>query len=146
MTVPPSMVYIVTYEQLFICTYANPNTYEDIVKTVSPGYPVRTMNDSSPGQTAVSAESAQAIAELFRALGDPGRIRIISALVDGRKNVGELAIASELSESAVSHHLRGLRLMRLVRTEKVGRHVYYTMDDDHVFEIFRCGLDHVKHS
>lgn len=140
------MVYIVTYEQLFICTYANPNTYEDIVKTVSPGYPVRTMNDSSPGQTAVSAESAQAIAELFRALGDPGRIRIISALVDGRKNVGELATAAELSESAVSHHLRGLRLMRLVRTEKVGRHVYYTMDDDHVFEIFRCGLDHVKHS
>ncbi len=103
------------------------------------------MDTETPGTAAVSADSARDLAELFRALADPGRIRIVGALADGRKNVGELAAAADLSESAVSHHLRGLRLMRLVRTEKEGRHVYYTMDDEHVFEIFRCGLDHVHH-
>ena len=103
------------------------------------------MSKHPPEETGVSLDTAQSIAELFRTLGDPGRIRIVGALCGGRRNVGELAAAAELSESAVSHHLRNLRLMRLVRTEKIGRHVYYTMDDEHVFEIFRCGLDHVSH-
>lgn len=104
------------------------------------------MNDSPTRKNAMSPETAHELAELFRALGDPGRIRIVGALAGGRKNVGELANLVQLSESAVSHHLRGLRLMRLVRAEKIGRHVYYTMDDEHVFEIFRCGLDHVEHA
>jgi ArsR family transcriptional regulator len=85
------------------------------------------------------------IAELFSTLGDASRIRIIAALTEGELNVSALAGEVEISESAVSHHLRHLRQMRLVRTRKAGRHVYYTLDDKHVSDLFRCGLEHVLH-
>jgi len=85
------------------------------------------------------------IAELFRALGDTSRIQIVAALTYGDLNVGELAEIVEISHSAVSHHLRHLRQMKLVRTRKEGRRVYYSLDDDHVRELFRCGLEHAQH-
>jgi DNA-binding transcriptional ArsR family regulator len=50
-----------------------------------------------------------------------------------------------MTESAVSHQLRGLRQLRLVRGRKAGRQVYYTLDDDHVARLYRLGLDHVEH-
>ena len=85
------------------------------------------------------------MAELFRALGDASRVRIIAALAVGELNVGALAGAVGISESAVSHHLRGLRQMRLVRFRRDGRQVFYALDDDHVITLFRQGLDHVEH-
>jgi len=60
-------------------------------------------------------------------------------------NVGPLAEAVGISESAVSHHLRGLRQMRMVRARKVGREVFYRLDDDHILDLFKRGLDHVLH-
>jgi DNA-binding transcriptional ArsR family regulator len=89
--------------------------------------------------------SAAQVAELFRALGDTSRVQIIAALAQGETNVGVLAEMVQVSESAVSHHLRHLRQMKLVRTRKVGRYVYYALDDDHVNDLFRCGLEHVLH-
>jgi DNA-binding transcriptional ArsR family regulator len=89
--------------------------------------------------------SAAQVAELFRALGDASRVQIIAALAQGETNVGVLAEMVQVSESAVSHHLRHLRQMKLVRTRKVGRYVYYALDDDHVNDLFRCGLEHVLH-
>ena len=59
--------------------------------------------------------------------------------------VGRLAELVGISESAVSHHLRHVRQMRLVRTRKEGRLVFYALDDEHVADLFRCGLDHVQH-
>jgi DNA-binding transcriptional ArsR family regulator len=50
-----------------------------------------------------------------------------------------------MSESAVSHQLRGLRQLRLVRARKKGRQVYYALDDDHIAKLYRLGLDHVEH-
>jgi len=50
-----------------------------------------------------------------------------------------------ISESAISHHLRGLRHMRLVRSRKVGRQVFYALDDDHIADLYNRGLDHVQH-
>jgi len=85
------------------------------------------------------------LADLFSALSDPTRLRIISILLDGEMNVGEIASRLEMTESAVSHQLRGLRLMRLVRSRKDGRQVYYALDDDHVAKLYRLGLDHVEH-
>jgi DNA-binding transcriptional ArsR family regulator len=85
------------------------------------------------------------LADLFSALSDPTRLRIISVLLEGERNVGDLAAQLEMSESAVSHQLRGLRHMRLVRSRKNGRQVYYTLDDDHVAKLYRLGLDHVEH-
>jgi ArsR family transcriptional regulator, lead/cadmium/zinc/bismuth-responsive transcriptional repressor len=85
------------------------------------------------------------LAELFSALSDPTRLRIISVLLDGEKNVGDIAAHLELTESAVSHQLRGLRQLRLLRSRKNGRQVYYALDDDHVARLYRLGLDHVEH-
>jgi DNA-binding transcriptional ArsR family regulator len=85
------------------------------------------------------------LAELFSALSDPTRLRIISVLLEGEMNVGEIAAKLEMTESAVSHQLRGLRQMRIVRNRKDGRQVYYVLDDDHVVKLYRMGLDHVQH-
>lgn len=85
------------------------------------------------------------LADLFSALSDPTRLRIISVLLDGEMNVGEIAAQLGMTESAVSHQLRGLRHMRLVRGRKNGRQVYYALDDDHVSKLYLMGLDHVAH-
>ena len=90
--------------------------------------------------------TTQRVAELFRALGDPGRVRILAALSQGELHVGALAEVVTLSESAVSHHLRGLRQLRIVRTRKEGRRVYYCIDDDHIADLFQRGLDHILHT
>ena len=60
-------------------------------------------------------------------------------------NVSALAAAVGISESAISHHMRGLRQMRLVRARKAGRQVFYRLDDDHILDLFERGLDHVLH-
>ncbi len=85
------------------------------------------------------------LADLFSALSDPTRLRIISVLLDGEMNVGDIASRLAMTESAVSHQLRGLRQMRLVRSRKDGRQVYYALDDDHVAKLYSLGLDHVEH-
>lgn len=85
------------------------------------------------------------LAELFSALSDASRIRLISLLMDGEKSVSALAQELGMTDSAVSHQLRGLRHMRLVRARKSGRQVFYSLDDDHVSRLFTLGLDHVQH-
>ena len=85
------------------------------------------------------------LADLFSALSDPTRLRIISLLLEGEQNVGQLAAQLEMSESAVSHQLRSLRFMHLVRGRKEGRQVFYQLDDEHVAVLYRLGLDHVQH-
>jgi DNA-binding transcriptional ArsR family regulator len=89
--------------------------------------------------------TAGQVAELFQAFSDTSRVRIIAALVGRELNVGTLAEVVGISESAVSHHMRGLRQMRLVRARKDGRQVFYSLDDDHVAALFNQGLDHVRH-
>lgn len=85
------------------------------------------------------------LAELFSSLSDASRIRIIAQLMDGEMSVRALADGLGMTESAVSHQLRGLRQMHLVRARKSGRQVFYSIDDDHVSRLFTLGLDHVQH-
>jgi ArsR family transcriptional regulator len=85
------------------------------------------------------------LAELFSALSDASRVRIISLLMEGEMSVRSLAEGLTMTESAVSHQLRGLRQMHLVRARKSGRQVFYSLDDDHVSHLFSLGLDHVQH-
>jgi DNA-binding transcriptional ArsR family regulator len=85
------------------------------------------------------------LAELFSALSDASRIRIISNLLEKEMSVSALATKLKMTESAVSHQLRGLRQMRLVRARKQGRQAFYRLDDDHVARLFHMGLDHVEH-
>ena len=86
------------------------------------------------------------LAELFSSLSDASRVRIISTLLETEMSVGVLAERLHMSESAVSHQLRGLRQMRLIRGRKNGRQVFYALDDDHVVKLYRMGLDHVEHA
>jgi len=85
------------------------------------------------------------LAELFSALSDASRVRIISNLIEGEMSVSALAKGLKMTESAVSHQLRGLRQMHLVRARKTGRQVFYSLDDDHVARLFSLGLDHIQH-
>ena len=85
------------------------------------------------------------LANLFSALSDPTRLRIIELLLDCEQSVGAIAEKLGLSESAVSHQLRGLRLGRIVRARKQGRQVFYCLDDEHMAELFRLGLQHMEH-
>ena len=85
------------------------------------------------------------LADLFSALSDSTRLRIISVLLEGEMNVGDIASQLAMTESAVSHQLRGLRHMKLVRSRKEGRQVFYALADDHVTKLYRMGLDHVEH-
>ena len=85
------------------------------------------------------------LAELFSALSDASRIRIIALLIEGEMSVSALAQDLNMTESAVSHQLRGLRQMHLVRARKAGRQVFYSLDDDHVTRLFSLGLEHVQH-
>jgi len=91
----------------------------------------------------LTPEQAELLAEMFRALSDPSRVRIIAALLDGEKNVSTLTDIVGISESAVSHQLRTLRQLRLVRAQKRGREVFYKLDDEHVTALFLKGLEHV---
>jgi len=85
------------------------------------------------------------IANLFSALSDPTRLRIIDLLLDCELSVGSIAEQLGMTESAVSHQLRGLRLQRIVRARKQGRQVFYCLDDEHIAELFRLGLKHMEH-
>lgn len=91
-------------------------------------------------------ETVQALAETFRVLGDPTRVRILDALGHSELCVCDLASLVGISESAVSHQLRLLRGMRLVRGRRAGRLVYYALDDHHIGELLRQALTHVQHA
>ena len=88
--------------------------------------------------------SVVALAETFKVLGDTTRVRILDALARAELCVCDIARLLVLSESAVSHQLRLLRGMRLVRPRRAGRMVYYTLDDRHIVGLFAQGLEHVQ--
>lgn len=85
------------------------------------------------------------LAELFSALGDPTRLRILTALRDGDMCVCDLTAVLGMTSSAVSHQLRLLRNLRLVRFRKAGRVVYYHLDDEHVLNLLAQAEDHTRH-
>ena len=88
--------------------------------------------------------TASDVAEIFRALSDTSRIKLMARLVGGETNVGALAAAAGISESAVSHHMRHLRQLRMVRARKEGRQVFYTLYDRHIIDLFLRGVTHVR--
>lgn len=96
--------------------------------------------------TLIGSEAAASLAETFKVLGDLTRVRMLDALSRSELCVGELASLLELTESAVSHQLRLLRNMRLVRSRRAGRMIFYMLDDEHIVRLFRQGLDHVEES
>ena len=92
----------------------------------------------------LSAELAELVATNFRALSDPTRVRILHALSLGELRNRDLADVLGLTESAVSHQMKDLRLMKLVTAERHGRTVRYRLNDSHVRHIFEDALKHVQ--
>ncbi len=89
--------------------------------------------------------TAAHVAELFRAFSDTSRVRILFALTTQEINVNALATMVGISESAISHHLRSLRQMRLVEARRDGKEVYYRIEDEHIIALFGQGVSHVQH-
>lgn len=85
------------------------------------------------------------LAEIFKALADPTRVRMLHALSHAELCVGDLASVLEMTESAVSHQLRLLRSLRVVRARRDGKQVYYALDDEHVARLFQISLEHLGH-
>jgi len=88
--------------------------------------------------------TAAHVAELFRAFSDTSRVRILFALTTQEMNVNALAELVGISDSAVSHHLRSLRQMRLVQARRDGKEVYYRIEDEHIIALFGQGVSHVQ--
>lgn len=93
----------------------------------------------------ISEETSVVLAEFFKVLGDSTRIKILYALSVNEMCVCDISKLLNMSQSAVSHQLRVLRTARLVKYRKEGKVVYYSLDDEHVENVFRQGLDHIGH-
>jgi DNA-binding transcriptional ArsR family regulator len=106
-------------------------------------HPSHVDSDEWLQQAPLSSEKAQRMAEFIGFLADPNRLRILSILAKQEMCVGDLAVAVGMNESAVSHQLRTLRAIRLVSSRKQGRHVFYRLQDDHVFNFYQAVVEHL---
>jgi ArsR family transcriptional regulator, lead/cadmium/zinc/bismuth-responsive transcriptional repressor len=84
------------------------------------------------------------VAELFRSFSDTSRVRILYAIMEQEMNTSRLAELVGLTESAVSHHLRGLRQQHLVNAHRVGKEVFYQVVDEHIIALFQQGVKHIQ--
>jgi DNA-binding transcriptional ArsR family regulator len=95
-------------------------------------------------QWALASADLSRLSLIFKALGDPTRLGIVMALVKNEMCVCDIAAALKLSESAVSHQLRRLRELSLVKNRREGPVLYYSLDDSHVTELLQVGLEHIR--
>jgi len=84
------------------------------------------------------------VAELFKTMGDPTRLAILCHLLAGEQMVGELTMKFEMTQSAISHQLRLLRNLHLVRTRRVGRNIFYSLADQHVGDLINLAVIHAQ--
>ena len=94
--------------------------------------------------TLPNKETIEQIAELFKAFADPTRVQILSHLLRQELCVGDIAEAVSLSQSAVSHQLRSLKQIHLIKYRRDGKNILYSLADDHVRTILEMGLEHVQ--
>jgi DNA-binding transcriptional ArsR family regulator len=95
-------------------------------------------------QEAIPDHDLDRLALTYKVLGDPTRLRIVMALWGGEMCVCDLSAFCGLSESAVSHQLRRLKDLALVKKRRDGQVLYYSLDDDHVTDLLNIGLEHVR--
>ena len=92
----------------------------------------------------LSSDDARDIARFFQVLADPTRVRMVKALADAEWCVSDLTPALGMDQPAVSHQLKYLRELGLVRWKKAGRHVYYTLSDTHLRDILVSSIAHLE--
>lgn len=97
---------------------------------------------ASARRAASGERAVQQVTDIFRALGDPTRLRIVEALTRHELCVCDLALVVKASQSTVSHSLRSLRQMRLVKYRREGKIAYYSLDDDHIAALLQLTFEH----
>lgn len=90
-------------------------------------------------------QTQERIADLFKGFADVTRVQILTLLLDGEMCVNDIAQAVELTQSAISHQLRLLKQMHLIKYRRDGKNILYSLADDHVQTIIQMGLEHVEH-
>jgi ArsR family transcriptional regulator, lead/cadmium/zinc/bismuth-responsive transcriptional repressor len=94
----------------------------------------------------LTEEVTTQLAETFKSMADPTRVRMLHALSHKELCVGDIAAVLGMTESAVSHQLRLLRSLRIVRARREGKLMFYALDDEHVTRLFQLTLDHLGHT
>lgn len=94
---------------------------------------------------AMDKTKQERIAELFKGFADVTRIQILTLLLEGEMCVNDIAQAVELTQSAISHQLRLLKQMHLIKYRREGKNILYSLADDHVQTIIQMGLEHIEH-
>lgn len=92
-----------------------------------------------------SEENLYDFVEMLKALGDTSRLRIVHVLMNGELCVTDISEQTGLGQSLVSHHLSILKAVRLVKPRREGKNIYYSIDDEHVKDMFVQGMNHVSH-
>lgn len=95
--------------------------------------------------TGLDEETLFVVSQTFKALGDPTRIRILHLLFQREYSVNDIAESLGLKQSAVSHQLRFLKNLRLVKFRREGTSLFYSQDDDHVMNMLKMTIDHAVH-
>lgn len=93
----------------------------------------------------LAEQTVSELSDVFKALGDPTRVKIIYSLLQGELCVHDISVVLDMGQSAVSHQLRYLRNLRVVKRRKVGKTVFYSLDDDHIEQIFIQTMQHLTH-
>jgi DNA-binding transcriptional ArsR family regulator len=107
---------------------------------------VRDRDRAAMARVALSEAAVRTMADTFRALSDPTRLRIVAALHGSELSVTDLASLAGVSQSAASHQLALLRAQRVVRTRRQGHRVLYALDDSHIERLFTIALEHARHA
>src|SRR5690625_4271586 len=97
------------------------------------------------GNPLLDEETLFIVSQTFKALSDPTRIRILNLLCAGEYSVNDIAETLNLSQSSVSHQLRFLKNLRLVKYRRAGRTLFYSEDDDHVMNLLKQAIEHASH-
>lgn|SRR5690606_1092811 len=97
------------------------------------------------GEQHLDEETLFVVSQTFKALSDPTRIRILNLLCTGERSVNDIAETLNLSQSSVSHQLRFLKNLRLVKYRRAGSTLYYSEDDDHVMNLLQQTIGHAAH-
>ena len=106
---------------------------------------INEVNVNKTIKTLPAQKEISGMAEIFKALSDPSRLKIVLALLKREHCVCDIAVICNQTESAISHQLRVLRTLKIVKNRREGKVVYYSLDDDHVISLINYSLDHVKH-
>ena len=96
-------------------------------------------------KTIPNQEETIQMADIFKALSDPSRLKIVLALLNQEHCVCDIAVICNQTDSAISHQLRILRALKIVKNRREGKSIYYSLEDDHVISLINMSLDHVRH-